>query len=477
MIKRQGIRTKFKIVISDLHLGAGHEAEGNRLEDFNSDREFASFLAEVALESKSQNADVELIINGDAFEMLQVPHVESFEPGQVYPPITYHSSSEVDSVRKMAHIIAGHRLFFEALGRFVRIGPPRRYVTIVKGNHDLNLHWRAVQDQIRQAMAATGARESLATFVERRISREGIYVEHGNQYGEMVDRVKDMEEPHDPDRPGQLALPPGSWLVMDVFNQVERERYWIDGVKPVTALVWYALAYDFPFAVRVLAALLRALPGVVREGLLDAQDARAELVRQLEDPGQAEQLATRYYREELFRVQFHTALARVLCPPPSLSGGESMPLTAVSDPVAMGDQIRGRVNVMLYDAAARRAIEEGAQVVIFGHAHDPGVESLPNGGVYLNSGTWTWRGDFSQAGPQSWRELFEHPERFTMQRQLPYVRVDYNEAGRPSARLLVYQPPWVQKTGPTHRRMRWPFGAESSQAWWWKVKEWFLSRG
>lgn len=475
MIKREGTRTKFKIVISDLHLGAGHEAEGNRLEDFSSDQEFTFFLSEVAAESRSRNADVELIINGDAFEMLQVPHVEIFEPGQVYPPEAYRSSSEADSVRKMALIIAGHRLFFEALGRFVRLGPPRRRVTIIKGNHDLNLHWPAVQEQIRQALAATGTRAPLLTFVERRISREGIYVEHGNQYGEVVDRVEDMEESHDPDRPGQLALPAGSWLVMDVFNQVERERYWIDGVKPVTALVWYALAYDFPFAARALAALLRALPGVVQEGFLDARDPRAELVRQLEDPGQAEQLATRYHRDEPFRVQFHMALARVLCPPPSLPGGEAMPLMAVSDPVAMGDQIRGRVNVMLYDAAARRALEEGAQVVIFGHAHDPGVESLPNGGTYVNSGTWTWRGDFSQAGPQTWRELFEHPEKFTMERQLPYVRVDYDQAGQPSARLLMYQPPWSQSTGPTRSWTRWPSWAQSVQAWWWKVKERILS--
>lgn len=151
-----------------------------------------------------------------------------------------------------------------------------------------------------------------------------------------------------------------------------------------------------------------------------------------------------------------------------------MPLMAVSDPVAMGDQIRGRVNVMLYDAAARRALEEGAQVVIFGHAHDPGVESLPNGGVYVNSGTWTWRGDFSQAGPQTWQELFEHPEKFTMERQLSYVRVDYDQTGRPSARLLVYQPPWPQGTGPTRSWTRWPSWAQDAQVWWWKVREWVL---
>ncbi len=35
---------KFKIVVSDFHLGAGRRDEGNALEDFTSDREFAALV-------------------------------------------------------------------------------------------------------------------------------------------------------------------------------------------------------------------------------------------------------------------------------------------------------------------------------------------------------------------------------------------------------------------------------------------------
>ena len=108
---------------------------------------------------------------------------------------------------KMALIIDGHRGFFEALGGFLRVGPPKRYVTFVKGNHDLNLHWSGVQSMIRDALGANSGRHTLVSFEERRIVREGIYVEHGNQYAEAVDRVKDMEEPHDHKDPLQLDLP------------------------------------------------------------------------------------------------------------------------------------------------------------------------------------------------------------------------------------------------------------------------------
>ena len=431
---------KFKVVVSDLHLSAGREAEGNLLEDFASDLAFAGFLGEISAESERGGSEVELIINGDAFEMLQVPHVDEFDPRVFYEPEDYHSSSEEDSVRKMGIIIDGHRPFFDALGQFVRTGPPRRYVTFVKGNHDINLHWTSVQDEIRQAMGATGGRESLLTFEERRIRREGIYVEHGNQYAEIVDRVEDMEEPHDHDRPGQLAIPPGSWFVMDVFNQVERERYWIDGVKPITALIWYALAYDFRFAARSIATLVRALPGILRDGFLPFEVTEGGVMDQdWEDEGRVEELAKRYETDESFRAEFNAELASMLSPAPEMPSFEVTPTPSVSDPVEMGNQVRERVNSSLYEMAVKRAREERVKLVTFGHTHDAGSEPLPGGGVYINSGTWTWRADLGEADEKTWKDLFEHPERFTNDRRLSYVRIDYDEAGQPIGQLLEYE--------------------------------------
>jgi len=440
---------KFKIVISDLHLSAGHESEGNRLEDFGSDREFAALLGALAAESERDGTDVELIVNGDAFEMLQVPHVDDYDPAAVYAPEQYHSSSEEDSARKMTVIIAGHRPFFDGLGRFIRVGPPCRSVTFIKGNHDINLYWPAVQDLIREAAGATGGRNSLLSFVERFVSREGIYVEHGNQYAAKTDRVDHMEEPLDPEEPGQLTLPLGSWFVMDVFNRVERERYWIDGVKPITALVWYALAYDFSFAAKAIATLARALPGILDQAFFSVEaPGGAVLIQQLEDPDRVEEMAHLYETDAKFRARFNAELESMLSQTSAAEGAESFALPVGTDPVAKGDEVRARVNSALYESAVRLAKEESAKLVTFGHTHDAGLESLPGGGVYANTGTWTWRADLGGEGKETWRELFAHPERFTNDRQLSYLRIDYDENGEPDGKLMTYEPDEEPVPGP-----------------------------
>jgi UDP-2,3-diacylglucosamine pyrophosphatase LpxH len=430
---------KFKVVVSDLHLSAGRVAEGNALEDFGSDDDFASFLSELAEESMRTSSELELIVAGDAFEMLQVPNVDVFDPAHLYRPEDYHSSSEPDSVRKMALIVRGHKPFFKALGGFIRTRHPRRSVTFIKGNHDLNLHWPGVQRVIRKAVGATGKKASLLTFEERRVCRDGIYVEHGNQYAEFLNRVEDMEEPLDHDKPGQLDLPLGSWFVMDVFNEIERQRFWIDGVKPIPSLLWYMLMYDFAFAARGLAILLRALPGVVEHGLLASRDPRSELVRELEDPARVQQLELRYRTDSAFGAWFNAEVAHLLSPLQEVPGDELLQLIPAGDAAAMGDRVRGTVRSSLRHSARKRAAEEGSKVVVFGHTHDALIESLPHGAIYINSGTWTWCTDLTGADQDTWRDLFEHPEAFAENRLLSYARIDYDGAGEPSGRLLAYE--------------------------------------
>jgi hypothetical protein len=118
---------------------------------------------------------------------------------------------------------------------------------------------------------------------------------------------------------------------------------------------------------------------------------------------------------------------------------EALALPDTPDPVEMAERIRERVHSSLYRIAAARAVEEGAKLVTFGHTHDASAEELPNGEVYINSGTWTWRADLGGEGKETWRDLFEHPERFTEDRLLSYVRIDY-EGEEPRGRLLSFQP-------------------------------------
>jgi UDP-2,3-diacylglucosamine pyrophosphatase LpxH len=440
--------SKFKIVLSDFHLGAGRKDEGNALEDFASDQEFADFVDQVIAESDRDGVDVEMVFNGDMFEMFQLPHVDSFDPTVLYRSKECYSSSEPDSVRKTVLAIAGHPLFFAALRQFIQPGPSRRSVTFVKGNHDIQLHWSAVQTLIRRTAGAAGKRTPLMGFAARCISREGIYIEHGNQYSLFLDRVPDMDEPFDPERPGYLTWPPGAKFVMDVFNDWERQRYWLDGVKPLTSLIWYTLAYDTRFALWAIPKLLRSLPSLVLGVGPDREDARAELARELEGADQVAWSA-QYRSDPDFRAQFNAGLAHVLAPSTeeSLTADQSAS-ALVADPVTMGDWVRDQVHTSLYEAAERCAAESGAKVVVFGHTHEPGIEALPGGATYINTGTWTWSGDFTRAGARTWQELFRHPDKFANNRTLSFARIDYDDAGQPVGRCDVYEPQTVPPSDP-----------------------------
>lgn len=437
--------SKVKIIVSDLHLGAGFFDldKGNVLEDFIVDETFARFLHEMREESDKQSTDFELIIGGDMMEFLQAPAVDQFEPRKAYPPENHRSSSEEDSAKKVDLIIKGHPMFFAALREFIKPANPQRKVTIIKGNHDVNLYWPAVKERIRQAVYATsGERAKLLAFEEVCIHREGIYVEHGNQYSEKVNRVDNFERPLDPEHEGQLAIPAGSQFVIEFFNQVEWEKWWVDSVKPMTALIWYALAIDFPFAVKTLAAFLKVahilILGSLAVGEEDLTADAEQLVRQLEDEAQLQVLAQRYAEDETFRREFNTRVDRLLEAadvPPEVTRARAMDEVSAFN---LGKSIIDGVNSALRRAAEIKARETGAQIVVFGHTHDPLCERLESGGLYLNTGTWTWWRDFAEAGLDDWKEFYAAPERFMGEHYLTYARIDYDEFGRPHGRVLDY---------------------------------------
>ncbi len=64
------MKSKLKFVLSDLHLGAGY-APHNPLEDFTADEQLIAFLQQIRAESEQHQREVELIINGDFFELLK----------------------------------------------------------------------------------------------------------------------------------------------------------------------------------------------------------------------------------------------------------------------------------------------------------------------------------------------------------------------------------------------------------------------
>ena len=430
---------KFKIIVSDLHMGAGF-APDNPLEDFITDAEFADFVSGVVAESDAEAMDVELIVNGDMIEFLQVPATDTFCPTTAYPPEMYRSTSEQSSAKKMALVIAGHPIVFDALCDFVHPAQPRRNITIIKGNHDVNLYWGVVQDLIRQAVGATGERQDLLAFEARQVSREGIYVEHGNQYTGAYSRFDNFDEPLDPERAGELEIPLSSAVAIDCLNDLERAKWWVDAVKPIATLICYCFAVDFCFTAEVLANLLRVAPGIIWDSFADEGEAGArvqmdELRRQLKDETELSAMAERYTTDDGFRREFD---ARVLWALDTVGmAPESSQSPAGGETEAKAQDVVDLANVALRQVAQAKITETGARVVVFGHTHSVLCERL-DGGVHVNTGTWVWWRDIAGMDLETWKEFYAHPEDFCQPHYLIYARVDYDGSGRPSVRVFDY---------------------------------------
>ncbi len=465
---------KLKFVLSDLHLGARPE-EGIYLEEFAIDKKLARFLQQIRQESDHDQREIELIINGDFFDFLHVPAVESYNPTTSYPSELYLDSSEPASIKRLDLIVASHPVIFDALSDFMRVEAPQRRITIIKGNHDVNLYWSGVKARLREVLGASGARSSLLLFAEEFVSREKIYVEHGHQRAEKMNNYHDFLDPRQPTDLSQLYYPAGPRFVIDIFNSLGREYWFFNYIKPVTALVWYALAHDFDFAARVLARFIRYTPALVLSDF--AQDdpsltwADNPWLEDLENDETRRSLAHRYAADPDFRREFHRQIQTYLNDASAI-GCDAFPPTIeiTSDPLESGRAEQRQQQAALHRAAEEIARQQGARVVLFGHTHCPTQEILETGGVYLNTGCWL--SNLSNVSPETWQELFDGvPNLSKLRPCLPYARIDYDEENHPYAQLLYFaqdDPPTSSQTETPPERKRRGFLAKRF-AWFTKI--------
>ena len=141
-------------VVSDLHLGPGWLPSGDleRLEDFTADDDFAHFLQTIG----TTGTPVELVIAGDFLEYCQtLPRIGLASPED------HLGSSEAESVERTRVILgldpqisSGHPRVFAALRRFMMEG---NSVTIIAGNHDIDLLWDRVWALVFDAIYPPGA--------------------------------------------------------------------------------------------------------------------------------------------------------------------------------------------------------------------------------------------------------------------------------------------------------------------------------
>jgi UDP-2,3-diacylglucosamine pyrophosphatase LpxH len=257
------------LIVSDLHLSEGRDSKSKKFsknEDFFFDEEFARFLAHYQDTRRWNGAKWHLIVNGDFFDFLQVISVD--DAPSVLPPGSAHHElglpcGEQETVRKLRKIAKGHWLFFESLAGFVAAG---NLVTIIKGNHDVELHYAGVRAallaELKEAFRrrlerdpawgkdreignidADAVRFSDWFYFERKL----LWVEHGNRY-EGINSFKYWLSPLLPEIPGwpperkdEIDLPFGSLFVRYLFNRMERVVPFADNIKPATRFVWWLI--------------------------------------------------------------------------------------------------------------------------------------------------------------------------------------------------------------------------------------------
>ncbi len=228
--------TKYKIVVSDFHLGKGRlnsDGTKNLLEDFDADREFIEFM-DYYLSGPYERCYVELVLNGDFFNLLQIDYREQF---------TDHIT-ESDAIHKTMKILYGHQELFSKMAQFAKT--PNHEVIFILGNHDPGLLWEGVRMVLANHL---GGKTSF--YLEHYLDK-GVYIEHGNHYysdnrydRKQVYLTKKLPEPI-------LNLPFGSFLIIYYLNEIKKLRPYFDKIYPMRQFYRWAFIHDTYFAFKAI---------------------------------------------------------------------------------------------------------------------------------------------------------------------------------------------------------------------------------
>lgn len=166
--RRRGDDGRDLLLISDLHLGAG---EAGLAETFRHDAALVNLLARLTPDA----ARLRLVILGDFVDFLQAAGAASAPdvPDDV-------------AVGRLDRIIAAHQAVADALRGFVAGGGR---LTIVPGNHDVELLRLAVRRRLRDRLLGEAVERSVAARLEIVpwfVHVPGVlYAEHGSQYHDL----------------------------------------------------------------------------------------------------------------------------------------------------------------------------------------------------------------------------------------------------------------------------------------------------
>ncbi|MFG1484315.1 metallophosphoesterase [Halobacteriovorax sp. HFRX-2_2] len=242
---RKNNSKKTIIVISDVHLGAGEYVDGvrNYLEDFHYDEELVDFLEYFSKEEYA-NKEVELIINGDFFDLLAVPYIKVYDD---------EFWSEESSLKKLKMILEAHKEVMQGLNDFLKA--KNKKITFIIGNHDAELVFKSLQDLVLECFdESVRSRFEIRHLNDEYRPADRVVLKHGHEY--EIAHTFDEEHCIIEDESGKRYFNPpwGSYYVTRVINKFKEERDHVNAVRPINKFLINGLIYDTFFTLRFMLA-------------------------------------------------------------------------------------------------------------------------------------------------------------------------------------------------------------------------------
>lgn len=314
------------IVISDLHLGAGVNVNNRRnfLEDFHYDKELIEFV-EYHSSGHYLDREVELIINGDFFDLLAVPFVKYFDD---------EFWSEHAALDKLKMILEAHMGVIEALKDFLSY--PNNHIVYILGNHDAELVFESLRDYLLELFAEKD-RDKFRILLNDNtvyIPEEGIVLKHGHEYERAHQYSVKTCIATDINHNKYFIPPWGSYYVTRVINKFKEGRDYINAVRPVNKFIINGIIYDPLYTLRFI-------------------------------------FANFYY---FMMVRF------VMIFKQNKKFGE------IFDHVKNEVQLFQDYETLTEEYVTS---DENIKALIVGHTHDPIFREYDDGSIFINTGTWT----------------------------------------------------------------------------------------
>ena len=435
------------LALSDIHLGHDLRAGANvqelrKRQDL--DLQLAGLLDHYR-ERRRGGLPWRLVLNGDILDFVAISLRPA--PGEhvaftlTQEDLAYGlAAEEAKTVWKLSKIFQRHEPAMDALARFVEAG---NTVVVVRGNHDAELAFEAVQRTFRELLAdrvhalpgpgrdAFTARIDFANWFYFEPGQ--LYVEHGHLYDEWctTDDVLGTKGT------GDLELPLSSQVIRYFINVVSSGGQTLDGTddwgfvdylrfglrlgNPLAIASLYAsmvwrllkrpLKASLRFGRRAVAAAGVALVAGVDPDAVHFQRLRAHLADIAGDAGERDtralmRLLKRPAGGSLFNVLRLFYIDQMMLVALGAAGASAIALvhlplfhrllawavlgtTFALTSVGLASMRRVDAHPKLLEAAHRVARLFKVRYVVMGHSHRAVTETLEGGARYFNLGAWT----------------------------------------------------------------------------------------